>query len=264
MRILFLLLVITFLSENKTFCQEKKQTVELRFSPGFVNASEKDRLINYYTYSQYRFTFPEITAILKKNKNILIGTVHYHRFKMKPVNMPEEYYEYNYLKNFLAQVHFRFYREIEQKGKIKLYLGIANNSVASVTRQFYKTLLYDFTEGFRKSYDISVLNIHPSLLITGEMGKNNLMLETGYSLIQFGVRPDDNFVKQNMKLYGAKWKMSTYKNYTNFILNLSLHHSLSDVLGIFAGYSFSYYSNKNHMDYQFLSHTYLLGLTISI
>ena len=247
---------------EQVICQQTKQKIfNLKASTGLASYKINDRLLNYYNYSGLSFLPINIVGEYIYAKNLFVMDLYNNKSKLTPQDIQTAYYTENYIKQWDAHLKIEYYRNILVMDKnIEIYAGISNNSNVSSQEEYYSNLLFEYAKGYRKTYRLSLLDISTNVLINIRYNKSFLRLKSGYSLINYSARPDDNFVKQFGIQDASIWKFSTPENHVG--LEFSIFYQLNswEKTGITAEYNFLYNSFYSPISLRYLKMLFLIGI----
>jgi len=249
------------IANNFMFCQETKPLkFSMGVSSGYVGNVMTDRLLNYYIYAGHTFLPIILNGSFLNQKNLVIMNFSYYTLKSFPRGLNKAFYEYNYTKTWSLALDIAFYRKIfSGQNSIRIYAGITNNAFTTTHQEFYKNLLYDYAVGYRKSYDLTPINLSPALLISGNVRKSCIRLQAGFSLIKLARRPSDDYVKQLGLSSKRVWKTYFPVDYKNWNLSARYQYPIFKSVDISAEFNILYHSYTSD-DYKYLQQAVLLGV----
>ena len=258
-----ILIVFIVIRNTLIYCQKIEQSqVNLSASLGFIKYITNDQLINYYNYSRIAFMPAKLVGSYHKDKNFFFISLCYNQAKLFPNNENETYYEYNYLKQWNIESGLEYYRRILLINKyIRVHIGTANNTYVVIQKEYFKNMLYDYAQGFRQSYDLSILNLSSNLLIDCNLNKSYIRIRTGYTLLNVAARPDDNYVKQIGLNDRIHWKTYSLNNYKGFQLSLLYQHQILKNIGVTAEFALVYHSYLSPVEYRYLAKSIFVGVS---
>jgi hypothetical protein len=263
-----ILLIIVLFTLYKTIIngqETEPHRLDISLSTGLVKQTFIDQHINYFIYESKNFAPISLKGNYydKKNRNLFSFSFFYNYAKLKP-DLNNPYYEYNYIKQWTTEFDIECYHKIFQLNKLlRTYIGIANNSYLFLQQELYKSLLYEYIDGYKKSYDLSYINISPNLLFDFCLNKSNLTVKAGYTLISYASRPDDNFIKQAERDHKFLYKLYLPKDYKRASFSLIYQYWFTNKTGVLFEYDVQYISYKSSVKYKFLKNDYLIGLSKS-
>jgi hypothetical protein len=257
-------LIIAFLITYKTSIysqDEKHYKFSIYFSSGIIQHTTNDPLLNFYNYSGNTIGPINLSGSFCNNKNFFILNYFYNKAKLNPDNMSNNYYIYNYIKHWDEELDLEYFRQIAKFNQyIQIYIGLRNSSYCTIQEENYKNVLYSNAEGIRKSYTVSAICLSPMLLFRFTLKKSNLIIKTGYSLLHYTARPDDNYVKQTGLNGPYHWSLYSVKTCKDFMLSIFYQYQLFNNFGVTAGYNISYRSFSSPDEYKYLRYSFLAGM----
>jgi hypothetical protein len=261
---LFFFFIITciFLAKSQ---QEEQHKFNLSAGIGYALYTTYDPILNYYTYSGSSFLPISLSGEYHSNQNLFFINIFSNNAEIKPRNIRNDLYEHNYIRQWNADLNLEYYREIARIQKyIRVYAGCANNSFVILQEEFYNNLLFEYGEGYRKSYTLTPFCVSANLLMQIDYNKNFLRLKTGYTVLNLSARPDDNFVKQFGVNDAATWKFYIPGNHAGLRFSLYYQYNYWPKTGITAEYNFCYQSFSSPADFKYLRMLFLIGINTSL
>ena len=263
----YALLSLIFLLVTKSLlCGEvtNKPLLTINLGLGLAKKTTTDLLLNYFQYTGTSFLPVTLETSYSHNKNIFLLSMYYHSSKLSPVGLRPAYYAYNYVQHFDAEFNLAYYRTSQaSEDHIQIAFGAINYSGITLQAVYYKNNLYDFAQGYRKAYNISLINIYSVAMITAVYSKICLRIRAGYSLLNLAARPSDNYVKQIGLNDGLHWTVYSVRHFQSFQLSAHYQYNVSNTVGITAEYAMMYRTYKTPVQYQYLRQVYLLGISKS-
>jgi hypothetical protein len=262
MKVKVLILVFIVVCKALVYCQEeKKNDFSIYVGSGLMQHTTNDQLLNYYRYSGNRILPLSLSCLLDCNKNLFIINLFYNTAKLKPFNLTSNYYAYNYIDLWNMGLGLEYFRKISGiNNSVRFFFGVGDHSYISVQQENYKSLLYEYAEGFRRSYDISLISLSPMFLAHFRLKKNSIMIKTAYSLLHFAARPDDDYVKQIGLKENYHWNLYSLKKYKNVLFSVFYQYRLFKNFGITAECNVFYRSYSSPCEYKYLQKSYLAGI----
>lgn len=227
---------------------------------GLVNQTTTDHLLNRYNYSGGLMPFA-LDGLYSRYQHLFVFTALYQSGTLEPNNINRTYYEFNYVRHKEGELKLEYYHEITKSGKpFSAYVGISNSSSIVKQQEAYKNLLSSSADGYRKSFALSAISLSPALMMNVRMKKHDITVKGAYAILEYTVRPDDNFIKQlglpetdHRVWYGpAKFKRAFF--------SCMYQYRFLEKTGITVEYNIRYrtYASQDHNRY--FSHSFLLGL----
>lgn len=243
--------------------ETKNNTITCSIQSGFAKQTTNDQLLNYFNYTGQAGLPVKVSLNYLTPKYILSFSAFYHKLTLNPTNNKSLYYEFNYIKNKNWEVNLDYFRRfLLNSNKIGYYLGITSNLYSITQIESYKNVLYD-TQVTRNSYDFSLINLSPSLMVNLSLKKQYIQFKASYTIINLGARPDDNYVKQVGYKSNMHWKLYSLNNYINYHFDFLYNFRLPRNFGIFLEYSILYHSHRSIDNYQYLQKSLLFGINKS-
>jgi len=262
MKIAILSIVFLVASKMITYGQDQKQPKFcLYLGSGLIQHTTNDQLVNYFNYAGKALMPFSLSGTYFQNKNLFTLNLLYQTARLSPLDLPNNYYDFNYIQHRNFEISIEYFHEIVKVNEyVKAYIGINNSSYMTMQKENYKSLLFEYAEGYRKSSDISAITLFPMLLINYRIKKNNLSIKTGFSLLHYGARPDDNYVKQVGFPEGFYWRLYGPKNFKSFILSAIYQYEVFRGFGVTTGYSMHYRTFTLPDNYKYLQSSFLAGI----
>lgn len=239
----------------------EKNSVTFNVRSGMIQQTTNDRLLNYYSYSGNATIPISLSGSYRVNKNFFALNLLYYTARLNPLRLPDHSYEYNYIEHRDAEFKLEYFREVVKfKNYIQGYIGLENSSYFAEQTQNYSGLFYP-AEGFRKSYDASIINLSPMISVNFRLKKNSLIIKAGYSLLQYAARPDDDYVKQIGLHNVFHWSLYNPEQYKRIFFSAVYQYEISNGFGIALEYTMlyrTYTSSGNY--YKYLRNSWLLGV----
>lgn len=165
-----------------------------------------DELLNYYIYAGTGFFPIQVKGTRQKGRTLMGFTLAGTWGKLEPKSLHADLYEYNYLKFQQVELSFQWYKNmLPISSNWGLACGIGCHSNFYVGYEVYRSILYDNTERFKKSYSLSLAGISLGGMVSYRFNHNNkFSIEAFYVPFSLVARPSDNFVKS---LEGLKGEM---------------------------------------------------------
>ena len=235
---------------------------ELIFGSGISKLLSTDQLLNYYNYKSDICIPFSLKYSFSINKNLLIIESDYLRSKSYPVNIKNTYYKYNYIKNQQIGLSIAYFRNVSRFHKLQVFAGLSYTVNYIGQSEYFDNILYDFGEGAKKSYDLSIFNLSPTMSVKYSIERSTLCAQIRYSPFTLSARPDDNFVKQ---MGQGKYCLIFYTpaNYLGFLYSLAYHFRIKEKFGVFAEYVFQYSSYNADRDHKYSQNMLLTGISKS-
>ena len=249
------------LAKHNMFCQETEQLkFNIGISSGYAGNTTSDRLLNYYIYSGHTFLPLNVTGSYLRQKNLIIVKFFYYNLKSLPNNLNHAFYEYNYIKNWTTALDIAYYRKVLSiQNNIRIFAGIENSAYTIIHQEFYKNLLYDYAMGYRKSYDLTPVNLSPELLVSGSVKKNSIRLQAGFSLVTLASRPSDDYTKQLGLNTKFTWKTYFPGNYKGWNLSVLYQYNIFKSFDLTAEFNVLYHSYAMD-EYKYLQKLVFIGI----
>jgi hypothetical protein len=235
-----------------------------RLSSGISKNTLKDYLLNYYTYSGYAWRTFKIDCSFGHRKNYFLLSFLYHNSKLDAKQLNTLFYDYNYVNQWNGEFRLEYYRTIwKLNPRFSIHIGATNHAYFTILREDFKNTLYDYATSFRKSYDVSAINLSPLVSITYYSAKHKFRIHSGYTLINLASRPDDNFVKQIDQNSSMHWKFYSLRNYVNYQVAAYYQYQLFNNVGVSLEYMLQYRAYTISSDFKYLQRCLFLGITKS-
>ena len=234
----------------------------IRLSSGIDSYSSADRLLNYYSYNG--ILVPVKLTVTHRKNNITYGlNTDLTRGELKLEKADALYYEYNYIKHQQYNLSLFYHRELfNWHEKFIFQAGLSSDLNFIFQQENFKTLLYDYGNGYRSSYSISALTLSPSTTIYYRIShKQILTTGSSISLLSYNSRPTDDYVKQfHIEETGSVWRLYGGKKYIAVNFNACYNYRIVQNLDIVLEYNFNYkkYSISDECKYQ--QNMFLIGL----
>jgi hypothetical protein len=254
--ILFLCLIPNIVLNSQNNDQQK---LEIAIKTGFTQYTTTDQLLNYYNYKGYSGIPVNIQTKFETNHFLYSLSVFYHKSKLNPINANDYLYDYNYVKFLNLSFDLDIFYQITNN-VIKIYLGARNNLYSVVQEENFKSLLYYNVEK-RKSYDFSLYNFSPSILLACKINKSKIQLKAGLVLLNLSARPDDNFIKQTGYKSDFGLQVLSLKKYTSSQFEFKYTYMLNHEFSLVGEFQLDYRSFRNTDNYRYLQKSFLIGVS---
>jgi hypothetical protein len=257
-----ILWAVLYLTTNiHVLCQAKERKFDIGISTGYVASKTSDRLLNYYTYTGKAFFPINLEGMFLKHNNLCLINLNFSYLKAYPDHLNKTLYEYNEVKNIYAGLNLEFYKSIISINNIiRIFIGVANSSYVAMQEEDYKNLLYDFAKGYRKSYDLSIINLSPNLLLYCNFNKNSIRIKTGYTLVNLSSRPTDNYTKQLDLGNELHWNTYFPNQYKNFQFSVLYQFNFSKKIDVISEYKVFFHSYDTEA-YKNFQNSFLIGIS---
>ncbi len=221
-----------------TKAQNSKSSSSIQFRSGLCYKAIYNEFINFYTYTNYIPAFEFEYQNRKNDKTIINLKISGMKGQLNPLQLNDILYTYNNINFHYLSISFQYFNKLYSFNKnSRLYLGLTYSPHYSSYTQNYSNILYAGATGFRKFFDISILNLSPSICFLYHKDRNEIEIQVCYAIVNYVILPDDNYVKQlsnasstpqyNLYWYN-KYSLSSsnlqYKRWIkrNWALNLNL------------------------------------------
>lgn len=173
------------------------KTCAIGVSTGIVGNISEDKHLNYYTYQGISY-FPINLKISFQNiKNQIVFNFRGSYANLNPKELNDEFYEYNYIKQWDALLSIEYLKDIFSiDHTFSFSVGMMYESWVIGQKELYSNLLYNYSKGYRSSFDLSLSNFAPDIAFSWLLNKNKFYFKANYVLFTMACRPDDNYVKQ--------------------------------------------------------------------
>lgn len=258
-------LTIFFAFCNSSFAFDQvpdRPCFNLCVSSGITKNTSRDRLLNYYTYSGFAWHNIKLEGFASLGENFLLARLSFTNSKLNPEQLNKAYYNNNYVNLWSSYWSLEYYHTIWKATKrLNIGLGAAYHTYLTVEKENFKNTLYDDVNRFRKSYDISVLDLAPSLSVSYKLTRHQFSLYTGYTVLNAGARPDDNYVKQIGQNGSMNWRFYLLHEYIHFRMSAYYQYQLSNSTGITLEYKVQYQSCQHPAVYKYLQKCIFAGIS---
>ena len=237
-----------------------QNSITISMRSGLQEQITTDQLLNYYTYRKESSIPVLLDGLYSRGKNIFALSAFYQSSRLLPDHLEQTSYTYNYLRHWETTIRFDYFHKLIDHDFLTVAAGISTSSNMVTQEQHYKSLLLNGAEGFRKSYDIAISSLSPSLLISFNFKKSNLWIKGYYTLAHLAARPDDGYVKQIGLKNSLQWKWYSPREYRNNFLCIGFRHLFGQSIGMIAEYEVAYRSYTGRDKYRYLRHSCLAGI----
>lgn len=263
MRYLGLIVFLAFGNLSYGFNQETDRSrFNLCVSSGIIKNTFQDQLVNYYNYSGLTWRNLKLDGSADVGENLFLAGLSFTNSKLNPEQLNKAYYDYNYMNQWSGDCSLSYYRTIWKVNKhLKIGLGASYQAYFIILKEYFKNTLYDYANSFRKSYDVSVLDLAPSLSVNYKVTRHQFTISTGYTVLNAGARPDDDYVKQIGQKNSMDWRFYSLHQYIHIRTSASYQYQLRNSTGIRLEYKLQYQSCQNPAVFKYLQECVFVGIS---
>lgn len=238
-------------------CFGQKFDVKIGTDFGILNYDVQDALISANRYEHSGAAFLNLAVYqLKTNRVISLN------FNTKEVQLNRSIEKKEEDPITLAFINYELNAEYLAKiyaapKYFSAYLGAGYNGHFSIYSQ-----QFDGGVGTsRKSHEMAVINLSLNSLLRWQLSKSDILLNGGFSLYNYGARPESAYYTNLDKFkYFSAWA----GNYTDFHIAISVFYSISARLDLKPEYKLRYYKSNEPGELKLLKQSWSLGLFFNL
>jgi hypothetical protein len=260
--VIFLIFCKTTFTDGQ---EQKPSNFTLSVSSGLIKNATSDRLLNYFVYTGYTLQTIKLEASYTNHNNIFSCQIIYSKSHLIVSELNHSLYEYNDINNWEGEFNLEYYRNIwHVNSHIQIFIGVSNNAYFNVLKENFKNILYDYATSFRKSYDVSILNLSPNVLIRYHCNKHQFLIKSAYTFLNIASRPDDDYVKQVGQDNIMKWRFYSFRDYINFQFTTSYQYQVFNKMSLTLEYKLGYRTYTTPSEFKYLQKCLFVGITKSL
>jgi hypothetical protein len=244
---------------------KKGKIFTIGLSTGIVGNISMDRHLNYYTYRGISYFPINLKISNQNNKNQLIINLRGSHAQLNPEGLNDIFYEYNYIKQWDALLSVEYLRDIFSiDHKFRFLVGIMYESWVTGQKELYSNLLYNYSKGYRSSFDLSLFSLGSDVAFSCLLNKNKFYCQVNYLLFTMACRPDDNYVKQTeVKIKALKLKPYLPGKYSETQVSLLYQRTLSSQYDLTFQYILRFRGYPPPEEAKFMEKVLLIGISKS-
>lgn len=255
-----LLFIMIFVS--KIHSQEiKLHKLNIGLDFGIVGYSFHDKMLNYYKYNSTTFSPLNVHCYYLGENNIHFLHFNYNSTKLA-TSQASNLYKYNNINILDSRLNYEYYHKLKSiKHKFDFFIGSSLSLLGTNINQNYQSIYWQSVAQY--SYDFSI-NYSINALLRYQRQKGCFIFKMGYSIVNYGSRPDDYFVKYGSQVDNQEWKWYLIGDYQNVPISLMYHYDISNRFSIRFEYLNEFRRYVTNDDFEFLKQSWFAGLSFKL